>query len=161
MAKTYDDSFHPPPWWILMMDKRLGIDEARTDGWLARAAAAVDARDQRWGADRISKLRKGSATIQLVIACSAVLGIPSPVVLARDENDAIEIDAWLAPRRRRVEKLNGTGAKRDRIVKALDASVEAAKDQTDAVESKNEGSPRGLGHRRASGSRGKVARARS
>lgn len=146
---AYDKGYEPPDWWlqrltVVMSD--LGWDNAD----LAREARDVDGRGKKWGADRISKMRSESkGTFELVAAVSTATGIPAPVIEAANIDEADALRSWLLAYRRRTSTGVETVTKKTAIAQALDASVKEAIDQSDAVMSDDEGSPRDPRTRRA------------
>lgn len=145
----YDDSYKPPDWWLGELAKAM-TDLDWGDGEVIKQAREIDGRNKSWGPDRVVKLRRGNATIQLVVAISRALDIAPPIVVARDQKEAEALRRWIVAHRPAVENHAGSGLKQARIEQALDEAVKTEKDQRGKLPSKNERSPRGLGHRRAS-----------
>ncbi len=161
---TYDNSYYPPGWWLARL--ATVMDEQHwNDSTVMRMASAIDGR-RRWGPDRLSKMRSRTSkgTIQMVTAISKAVRIPPPVVEALDPVEADALDRWVSSRRspttgEAVTSIE-TSYKTAVVMQRMAAAVQQKKDQTDPVSSKDEGSPRGLGHRRASGRRKTVTRTR-
>lgn len=152
--KKYDDGFAPPGWWLEEFDRVREKELDWTDRDVVRKANEIANTlgwQKKWGPDRIVKMRGGSATLKLVVAVSKATGVAPPVLIAESLADAAQLDRWRKLHPAPVEKTqSGSGVKEAEIEQALVGAVKAAKDQTRAVPSRNEGSPRGLGHRRAS-----------
>jgi len=142
----YDGGFDLPAWWLARY--RRACDQL---GWknprVIEEARRVDPRKQ-WGADRLVKMEKERrATLSLVIAVSAALQIPYPVVLPADEDEAEALRAWLASRRRLLS--SESAVRRAAVAHALEIAVETARDQTPQIPSGDEGTDRSGGTRRA------------
>lgn len=148
---TYDNSYNPPDWWLERLAEVM-TEQGWDDSDVMLEARNIDGRERRWDSSRLSKMRsrKSKGTIQMVVAISKAARIPSPVFEAADLADAEAIDRWLSTRPAASAK---PLPRRAAALQALDATVEAAKDQTRAVNSKDEGSPRDPRTRRASGRR--------
>ena len=148
---SYDSGYKPPDWWIREVDPVIRANwEGRRDE-LAGLAKTASGSDKKWDGTRITKMLGGAnGTLKLVIGISRVIGVPSPVF------EAETIDQARALQQRAssfitVDKPNPDPIpKIEKVAQSLESAVEAAKDQTKPLRSKNEGSPRGLGHRRAS-----------
>ena len=148
---TYDSGYKPPRWWLDVAEPVINTDWKGRRDELADRARAASGSDKEWDGTRITKLLKGdNGTLKMVIGISRVIGVPPPVF----EADTIEVARALQQKANSlipVEKSTpDPGNKITKVEQALEASIEAAKDQTKPLRSKNEGSPRGLGHRRAS-----------
>lgn len=151
MTKTYDDSFHPPDWWFLALDRVQAPIDQGGQGWsdphVIKLARLVDGRG-KWGPDRLSKIRKGrGGTIQLIVAISHAVNIPPPVVIPGDAAEAAALKTWIDGRRLESGKKD---ARRSSVLQALETVVESSQDQTVTIESDDERSSRGRGRRRAS-----------
>lgn len=134
---SYDNSYDPPDWWL----EQLAV-VMREQGWddsdVIKMAREADGRERRWGPDRISKMRsrRSKGTIQMIVAISKAIKIPSPVIEAKDQADAAAIDRWLSTRR---PPSTEEPQRKVAVLQALDSVVSDAKDQTKAVPSEDEG----------------------
>jgi hypothetical protein len=148
---SYDPGYKPPKWWL---DKAEAIIKANWDGRrdeLAKRAKDASGTDKNWDGTRITKWLGGAnGTLKLAIGVARVIGLPPPVFEARSwpEADALQQRAKSFDP---VEKPNPDPVpKITQVAQTLESAIEAARDQTQPLRSRNEGSPRGLGHRRAS-----------
>lgn len=146
----YDNSYKPPDWWLSRVISILE-DSDWTHGTLAKQASLVDGRSpKKWGADRVTKLiRNNAGTIQFVTAISKVLKLPPPIFEPANEKEAAAFERWIDASRRRQSGSADIEARGATIERALTGAVADAKDQTRAVHSENEGSPRDPRTRRA------------
>jgi len=156
--KEYDPAYDPPNWWLDELRRVLGLGSGvktweRVD--LAEHASSLAGR--KWDGTRITKLlKRQNPTMVLVQAISAAASITPPIFEARSKEEA---EDFLRIRRQHDARADGeinpeTLSKVSRIAQRLEHTVAevtaSMHDQTDALNSKDERSPRGRGHRRAS-----------
>ena len=166
MSGTYERAGKPklPKWWTDIVWPIIdGKDIDRAE--LAKKASEHMGRKSPWKSDAISKFRSGVAvTRELANGISKALGEPQPYFEARSpaESRAMEHVQVLHDAASGIARLDpGTISRRSRVLGAMGRMVEDEQGQSTPVESKNERSPRGLGHRSASAGRQKTARNRS
>lgn len=135
--KEYDGGYNLPGWWRGLYNQ--AVDRL---GWknpeIIKHALEIDPR-KKWGPDRLVKMMKeGRTTATLLIAVSAALDIPSPVVLAQDQDEAVALKAWLS-NHRRSGLSSKAEARRSVALQALDNASKPAKGQTQPLPSSHEG----------------------
>ena len=126
------------------------MDRARIkQGWddhdLAAAAKRIDGREGlRWDRSRISKMRtEQNGTVQLIVACSDALHIDSPIVVAKNPDEAKELTRWIRAHRGLPPITPEQATKKSAVVSRLGAAVKSRQDQTEPVDSPHEGRSRG------------------
>lgn len=143
----YDRSYSCPMWWIEELGRVISI-ESWDHATLARRAREIDGRGKSWGPDRISKMRTGAnVTLELVLAVSKAVGLPPPFFEATSMDEARAFERFR--RRLDADLTADQNARNAAVAQALDAAVQDAKDQTQPVVSRDEGSPRDPRTRRA------------
>lgn len=137
-----------PAWWL---DEIRVHTQGRTLEQLAADLSALSPREEAWDRSTVGKFLKGKwPTIELMLAFSKLFSIPPPVVVARSLGEAHH----LAKEARKYDVIDGASnpEKAARVTvldKALDQLEESVRDQTERLDSINEGStgrrrPRGV-----------------